>query len=427
MITSRQAKYLVWGLFLLTTLLVVYRKLVYFPDSDGYLQSYLIRTAGYPLFLKAVSAISGDYFEWVLKALQALIGCWGIGYFLKTLTRLKVLKPEWAVLLCAFLLAPYFFDIKIGNKVLSEALAYPLFLVVSSQFFRALINKNTRSLLIAIPWLFLLLTVRAQFLFMVPIGLGLTYLIYRENRQLKPLLIGLGLWIALPMATNLTDRVYHSIEHGHFVRTPWRGIHFLAPAMFVAETEDVDLFTDPTQREYFRQMHQSLADQKLHIDHPNPFHWDPVVIYVYEFTKIANSTLFSEGKDILAPGMDRYNTFIEVDRQTSAMAGVLVRDNFKRWFRIYRGNFVHGMGNTAITLALLLLLFYGLVSLIRGTCKNVESATLALLLLFGNMAIVSIGMHTINRFIFYNQWVVLFLLILWLQPRLSKRIIERRN
>lgn len=427
MINSRQAKYLVWGLFLLSTLVIIYRKLVYFPDSQGYMESYLIRTAGYPLFLKAVSAVSGDYFEWVLKALQAIIGCWGIGYFLRKLTRLKILQPLWAVFLCGILLAPYIFDIKIGNKVLSEALAYPLFLVVIAQLFEALIRKSNRALAIALPWLFLLLTVRAQFLFLVPIGLGITFLIYREKRQLKPLMVGLALWLVLPFFNNLVDRTYHQIQHGHFVRTPWQGIHLMAPAMFVAQPEDIDLFEDETQREYFRQMHNSLVVKKLHIDHPNPFHWDPVVIYVYEFAEIANSTLFAEGKDIIAPGKDRYQTFIEVDRVTGQMAPILVKDNFKRWFRIYRGNFVHGIGNSAITLALLLLLFYGLYSMLKRSDRNLDCATLALLLLFGNLAIVSLGMHTINRFVFYNQWVFLFLLVLWIQSRQTQKKRHKTN
>ncbi|PQB04850.1 hypothetical protein [Aureitalea marina] len=416
MITSRQAKYLVWGLFLFTTLVVLYRELVYFPDSEGYLKSYLIRTAGYPLFLRAVTAISGEYFEWILKGLQAVIGCWGIGYFLRKLKRLKILQPLSVVVLCVVLLAPYVFDIRIGNKVLSEALAYPLFLVVIAQLFGALIRRSNRSLLLAIPWLLLLLSVRNQFIFLVPIGIALAYLIYRDKGQLRPFLMVMILWLAIPLVGNLTDRSYHYLQHGHFVRTPWQGIHFMAPAMFVAELEDVDLFDEEVKRNYFSQMHASLAAKKLHIDHPNDFYWDPVVIYVYQFTEIANSTLFMEGREIIAPGKDRYETFIEVDRVTGQMAPVLIKNNFRRWFRIYRGNFVHGIGSTALAVVLLFLLLYGIYSLSkRNASRNMECMTLALLLLYGNMALVSLGMYTVNRFTFYNHWAIFFLLILWIQ------------
>ncbi|WP_420571478.1 hypothetical protein [Kordia sp.] len=402
-------------LFLITCLSVLRKPIVYFPDSTGYLEVYLIRSAGYPMFLKLIQFIFGSYFEFGLIATQLLIGLASIYFFVKAIQKHFNIGLLLLTLLTIALLFPYYFNGRIANNVLSEALSYALYIAVITRFVNFFVKHEKKQLVLALPILFLLLTVRTQFFYLILVAILMIFWVLIKHKQWKSYRIILGLYMLLPIVTIFVDKTYHKIAHNHFVSTPWTGIHLAAPAYYVSDADDEAIFTDPEEKELFRKIHQQLVEEKLNITIPVNREVESLTSrYISNYTTVANKTIYKLSDAHFDSNLSENERFILVDSINKKMAFPLAMHNFKKWFKLYYGNVIFGFSSIEYLLLNVFILLFSLVMLFKR--NDVLSRIISLLLLcsLGNVLAISIGIHAVFRYTFYNDWVIFLVVFLLL-------------
>ena len=309
---------------------------------------------------------------------------------------------------------PYFLHNKIANHILSEALSYSLYLTIIGFFIEALYTKNNKPLMFSLIFMFIVLLTRTQFLFLVAIGIFIAIKnTNRKNLSQSDVAI-IVLMAILPIASKLTDKIYHKLQHERFVSTPWKGIHLISPAFFVSQPLDVELFNKTDEKTLFQKVHKELTDKKLNLNSIRTENGKigSIEIYVENHTEIANHTIFPAAMKIAPKEFDRKNKIIYVEKLTTSMLIPLVYNNLKEWVKLNARNFIQGFRDDKILIILIIIFVASLVKVIKPNSKPIF--TLFLILSFSaifNMAIVAIGIYTTPRYTFYNFWVLPMLFI----------------
>ena len=101
------------------------------------------------------------------------------------------------------------------------------------------------------------------------------------------------------------------------------------------------------------------------------------------------------------------------------MTPPLILNNWKLWIKLYIKNFLNAFNNTKYALLIFIILFFSLIKLKKKPSKEIKFIFLGSLFLISNVLIIAIGMHTVKRFTFYNDWLI-FLIIFILLNTLTK-------
>ncbi len=394
----------------------------FFNDSDGYLNMDIYRSAGYPIFLWLIKKIFGSQMDLATVILQMSIGIGCMYIFVTRLRHILKIPKLWYLLLAIIIATPYFYTLNLANNYLSEALTYPLYLLTVLFFLECFITKNVKKLWISIPVLIVLITTRNQFLFMVPIALLiLVWLSIKEKSVKKYVWAGIA-FLVLPIFTTLTDKTYHQVKHGYFVNTPWTGIHLLTPAFFVADEGDYQLYDSEEEQQFFKWIYAKLYHNHLNVNNLNEDgKYDASGFYSNHFTDIANATLYESGKELVGTNLNEDQKFIALDELTKKMAFPLVLDNFGLWFKLYVKNIINAFGNAKYASIYVILLLVSFISLLKRESDEYKLITLLTLMTLSNVALVAIGMHTIKRFTFYNDWVLFLIIFILLNTFIKHR------
>ena len=410
-ITNNNLKHITSIVFLFVFVFVIIKPMEFFPDSEGYINMSIIRSATYPLFLYIIKSIFGSYFNIATCFFQITLGLFAVYFFVSQLKKNIQINAFWYLCLSIILLIPYIYNHNIANSFLSEAVSYPLYLIVVAHYISLFISKETKHLIIALPLLFLLIGTRSQFIFMIPIGVLILAWISYKNASFKKNAWLLLLLMCFPFITSIADKTYHKIKHNHFVNTPWTGIVLISPALYVANEDDLSIFKSKEESQFFEMAYKQLSEKKLNIHHlSTQSKGNKISTFISQYSEIANNTVLKVGKNLTDPNLDANETFIKIDTLTRKMAFPLILKNNKQWLKLYIKNIVHGFGNSKIMLLYFILLIYSLISLQKKASNENKLFVLILALTFFNISLIAIGIHTIKRFTFYNDWG-LFLII----------------
>ncbi|MCH2196903.1 hypothetical protein [Kordia sp.] len=411
-------------LFLITFVVVLNYPVAFFPDSQGYIDMHIIRTPGYPLFLQLIQTIFGDYYETATVIVQILFGCFSVYYFIDKLRSNKILNEFFSVCFAFTLLLPFLAGLKIANNILTESISYSLYLIIVAKFISFFINKQVKELYYSLPILAFLLITRYQFVYLIPIALGLIYWISYQQKSFKKHIVIITLFITLPLITSLIDRTYHKVVHGHFVSTPWTGMNMITAPFFVSDAEDEALFEDPIEKAFFHNTHDDLLNELMNINNVDLTVFPtPTQFYIGRFADITMGPIYRNGDAVLDASLTKHEKFIELDNMTSNMVKPLIWDNFSKWKRIYIQNAIHGFGGIKNVMLYVLIALSSLFFLWKRDQIEYKIVGLSSLLLIANVLIVAIGMHAVIRFTFYNDWVI-FLTIFVLLNSLNKKLYE---
>jgi O-antigen ligase len=422
--TKQQSNIVIGILFLITFIWVLRKPAVYFPDSSGYLDMHIIRTPGYPIFLKIIQSIFGNSFETALLFIQTAIGCFSTYFLIHKIRKVKLLNNVLYCCLSGVLLLPFLIGLRIGNNILSEAISYSLYLIIIGFYISFFISKNKKELLYAIPIIGLLLITRYQFIYLIPVGLAMIFWVGFKEKQWKQFTIPILLLLVLPVITSLIDRTYHKVVHDHFVSTPWTGMNIITPAFYVADEEDVAIFDSEQEKEFFAKTYAGLAEEKKNIHHLELAEGESkTLFYIYNYASITMGPIFKNGKAIVAETLSEDEKFIALEKMTANMSKPLILDNFTEWRRIYIGNMIFGFGGYNQFILYLFIALFSLIGIIKYNTKTYKILGLISILFISNIVLVAIGMHAVVRFTFYNDWVI-FLTIFILLNSLNKKLYE---
>lgn len=372
------------------------------PDSWGYLQTNILRSPGYPLFLKLIQFVSKSHKETLLVVIQLLLGVWAVLLTAKTLQKLFDLNKTFFILFISILLTPYLG--KAGNYILTEGLAYPLFLFSVNYLLVGLIYQNNRDLGFHLICLTALVLTRGQFLFMYGVTfLGLLFS-FQYNRTLKKRILLILLLIGSWLSSNMLDKAYHAWYHDIFTATPFTGVHLCIQPLYVAHLEDVHLFSDLSERNFFLEVRQQMEEKRMSY----PFaagHIDPP----YHFYAHFNEILYS----IVYPALSHqgFNNAVEVESRLKKMAIKLMINRPIDYLKLYVRNTVGILGGYYNALTLLFGFIMSSFYYLRYRHPLSICLSLCSLMAIGNGLLVACVQPALARYTFYTNAIGCCLLL----------------
>lgn len=406
-------------IFVLGLLKVLNTGAIFYPDSYAFLDMQINRSPVYSLFLKLTTTVFGDYYEVPVLVLQYLFFAFAINYLLKSI-KSKINLSAVGILLIQFsiLINGLYFYLSV-NRVLSEAIVFPLILIFIAEVFKLLSNKTLKNSYKLIVVFFVLLFTRGQFLAFLPLLiLALVYVVYQSKNYKKGFIV-LCLTLATPFLSSLLEKTYNKIVIGEFKGYAMTYVHFITNPFYIANAEDKNLFSNSEEKAFFNRTYNLMLDKKITRNQAIQTKYvDDYLFFENNFSKICNASIHQANMDYY--GTQGYNYLeqqYKVDQITSSMFLPLLKANFKTWVRMVVKSFIKGFGGIQMCLALGLLLLYCIMFFKDNTMLFLGIAiTLKVL----NGIIIAMVVHSIYRYTFYFDWVLLAAFILILDSKIKK-------
>lgn len=307
-------------------------------DTPSYRQHDIIRSPLYPAWLSAGMGADG-----VLVFLQLALGFGAAAALTRGIRRLLRAGPWGGQVIFAILLAPYYGPSLFGNRMLSEALAYPIFLVAMRALLLGLAESSTQRLLSFFAWSALAILTRRQFLFLVPLAAALLLYVFvyaRAAFRKRALVVGTLAMLAVP---EVGDRTYHYVLHDRFIAPPLTGIQLAIGPLMIAKYHGDTLFGG-TRAE--------LERRGLTLSGPAG---EYALRYALHYNA-AKGILFTQAREV---GL---TTWPEIDRATTEGALSAIREHPREWLTLVLQNMIQGTGGYVIFGSFLLTLAAALVA-----------------------------------------------------------------
>lgn len=215
---------IVFAVFGLTALISLHHGVLIAPDTGSYATYNVIRGPGYPLWLQFFQIIGGSWWQALAVVCQVSLGLSAAYRVLCWIRQEFTLHFLALGLIALFLVSPIVWGY--SNYLLSEALAYPLFLMCALSLWHARQGNPFTAVCFAI-FLTLLILTRQQYMFFVVVGLTVALLLYRYFRSRRLTALWLAASLLPPITATLLERTYHYVHTGHFVSTPFAGLQFV--------------------------------------------------------------------------------------------------------------------------------------------------------------------------------------------------------
>jgi hypothetical protein len=221
------------------------------PDTGGYVVPSQARPPLYPYFLHVFRLVFGAENYWPVFVGQLFIGLYACQHLTQTLEKVFSLNnlSKGVVFFCLF--SPYFLPCRFGNYILSEALAYPLFLWSFSYFCESLRSSALKPFLYFLGGVVLLVLTRRQFIFLYPfVILFVLYHFWRRPLDANPWIVACCALLAIGIAEVL-DVWYFYVKWGVFAHAPVTWKQAVIAPLYLSTLDDVKAFTDPALAKIF--------------------------------------------------------------------------------------------------------------------------------------------------------------------------------
>ncbi len=410
------------GLLALTAIFLLAQGAQISRDTSSYMRGDVFRTPLYPIYLWALQGIFGSAAPTAAFVLQLLFGLAIVGWFVLFVRRLFDL-PSWLlhVITVLLLLLPYWGPLRVGNQILTEGLAYPLFLLTAAHLIRAVVERNVRAFLLFCLFTTLSVLNRPQFMFLYPIGaLALLWMcVQRPSSQRRAMLV--LSFAAVLVVSWLGDRTYHAVRHDAFVSVPFTGVQLFAGVLYIAPPERAK-HLQGKDASFFDEVHRKATEKHLLVA-DSPFRTgflDYTKHYGASYSRLVWQVILPSVRDRYFDGHAlRPADYVSADRILVSMSIRLIRADPKGFLRFYAANLLGGMG---LPFALLTL-FVLLIAIYRGGWHGDHQAlAIAVVVLahLANVALVALVEPLQQRYTFYTNTVLLALLVAYLARNATK-------
>ncbi len=305
-------------------------------DSGGYLEASSSRGLFYPFFLNTCRLIWNNLYGVIL--VQLVLGLGTCFYAVACFA--KLFEKRFGVFLQIGLFVglalPYIGHTIIGNTILTEPLAYPLFLLLFCQLLLWKKFEDTRHFFIALGLALCLMLTRKQFGYVFTGFYGWIFLDLIHRKKVK---LHIFLWpIAFFVCGLLMEKSYMFAKTGHFTSTP-SGVFIIASPLYVAKASDVDLLKTPEQKRFLEEALKERDKQKLGMlqeDYANfawPYHKKFEIIHDILRFEITNKAM-----------QDLNLGALESEKLLSDVTFVVLKNNLADFAKVYYRNVVNNMG-----------------------------------------------------------------------------------
>jgi hypothetical protein len=288
---------------------------------------------------------------------------------------------------------------KSANEIMSEGLAYPLFLASSCFLLKGIVYKNIKYLLAFSFSIFLLCFTRQQYLFFYVVGfVSFLFLLFFAKDFQKNTLYLLSIFLSFGTCF-LAERSYHLLFHHSFSQTPFVGCQFIIRPLFLGNEESYKDFTNPTERRHIKETMDEILDKKILAKDPKHRGSDHYSVY---FTPIA--MIFVKSIDKIweheYKNNDPFQYTKAIDHQVTSMALTLIRHNFFNYIKSYAKDIIHGFGGSIYLIFSFFLAISFLFRVLFLNEKNtfIISFILCALIHLGNLAVICLFEPPLTRY-----------------------------
>ena len=415
-----------------------------YPDSQSYIDMDLSREPLYSLFLALMRALFGRGGEsfWLQAAAvaQSLLTAWAGWYFVRRCAGLFRLRrgESLALALCTLLpslLCRFFANRRAmySYSMISESLAFPLFLVFFTLLLAWALRGRLRDLALAALLAFLLISVRKQMYITLPLlVLAGLWRGLRDGRLLRCAALSLLLAAAVLLGNSLLDRGYNYALRGEALRHTGDMRFVTTMLLYTAQPEDAEAIGDAELRGLFEEILRQADGKKL-LRSCAPAGWfDRSLFFMNHYDLIQFDCL----RDTVEPrarektGGDETAVQQEKDRIYNGLNAALLPVGWTRLLGTAADSYGMGLVNTVAAMkrplipvtALLYAAFLALLVLCIRRRREDEAvlACLALASILGNLALVSLTIFCQPRYTLYNMPVFYAALLLLARGAVKK-------
>lgn len=374
-------------------------------DSAGYIEGVVLRSPLYPLLIAACRSLFGEGALWAVVAIQASLAVAAVGTVAAFLRYRLRTHPAVALAAAAILDFPLLVS-RIANHILTESVAYALFLLAFVVLLEALSRRSEALYFAHLGLVSLTVLTRPQFVFLLPVSAAALVLLLLGKPWRKRVAATLALLATLAF-TWFADRGYHWLRHDHFGNVPFTGVQLIAGALYVSQETDGALFSGD-EADFFRQVRGQAAEAgHLASDNPHP---GSLGAFVEHFSASYNDIVWTNVARTYARryhggGKMSPKAYAEMDDVLNRMALRLIAANPLAYLRLYVSNLAFGVG--ANTLFLLLGLGAAAAWLAVDGQRIGLAFALALLLHLANTSVVALFEPAIHRYLFHTESLLL--------------------
>jgi len=385
------------------------------PDSRAYFGMWPYVSGGYPFILRSVYYIFGNIYAVVVVAVQYVAVLLSIWFFMRHFIMQFSLKKYQLILILIFLFYPIFdSNLFVVNNISTEGLSYALFLQLIYFSYNAFVVRSIKSHLLLVLTAALLITIRGQFKFLIPLFLLMELIIWVKTKKINRK--AAVIFVMLPLVVFAMDNTYHKIVHNKFFSTPFTWTTLVTSILFVSDEKDVSYVKTEEARIIFKLIHQKINEKGIGYDKHKYFK-EPIdynyIFYHYEYPTLCNQTIqFEALKYFSEKHHDTIQAYSDVERVYKQLFFDLLPHKFSKWFALGFQSFKMGLGGLSVALVFLVSFVLLLVSYFKTGEQLFLFLAFLLLIILTNRVLVSISVHSIIRYFFYTNWIPVLLLFI---------------
>lgn len=369
------------------------------PDSGGYIHNATIRSPLYPFILSIYTYFWGSQFQ-ALLFFQLLGGFMAVYFTAHTFRCIFKLPAFLFFLITLVLCSPYYGPGLFGNAILTEALCYPLFLLMFAFLLRGLAEKKQGNLYCALFITVLLVLTRGQFLFLFPaFAIILLWISLFERRSFR--WIPLGIYFILSIvSSHLLEKTYQYYYHGQFARVPFTGMQLVVAPLYLSKAEDSVFLKTKLEQDLFKDVWTQMKKKKLHFASLNSDGYFHVNTYTH-FNNHYNDICWGTVSPLLSK--HKLTTPYQIDATLTQMGTSLIFNNLKGFFTLYCLNILFNLGGLYYAL-LIMVTGFAAVTIFVKTRSTVSMAYLLITLLTaGNYFLIALVEPVLRRYSAYTD------------------------
>ncbi|MDO1501274.1 hypothetical protein Q2T40_14150 [Winogradskyella maritima] len=399
--------------FAVSFILLLFKGPIVTDDTNSYLNAEISRFPGYVICINLFRFVFQSYFEYVLVAFQLILGFCAIRYALKTLGSVFNLNVGFKLALFVVLLSPYFQSIYVANNLTSEGLAFPFYIVFICSSLQFIFHERKNLLwLVATSFILLCLT-RGQFIVCSLIIAFIYGLKHRKKILSKEKIMLLAVLLLLPLSVKLLDKTYRYLAYDQFVSTPYSYVNAVALPLFVSEKHDSDLFNNEDDKAIFKFAYARIDSLNLlssKVKGQNMY-TEPYFRYMRfhnDFPLICNQNIHSGGVHYyIDKGFTPAESYIKTEQTSKNLMWPLIKSNFKEYATLYAVSIAYGIKSIPLLIIIIILGIWAFSKSIKEFTALNGLVMLTVLLVVSNATIVAVACHSISRYLFYNDFMLL--------------------
>jgi len=324
------------------------------------------------------------------------------------------------------MLSPVFYWHLIANKLLSEALAYPLLLMVLGGSFNYAIYKRIKDLYAVVLILLLLLLCRGQFIVLVPLLLLGLILVSGRQVNKKQFFIGLVLLLLTSFINELITKSYNKVVHGYFVSNAMTYVHLVSADFYISESGNSDLFEDEDAQNYFKLVNASLNAADLSREKVASKELDDQEFYDNNFSKICNERVHEIGLNYFKnKGFNYYDQNIYLNALCKGMFPIMLKANYKNRIKLFLKNFKTTYGGTKYLILFVMLFLLAIWKLRNSKDPFYTFVALGFGFMLANNLLIAFVMYPNNRYTFYFDWLIFAVILILIEKSSLKQTVSK--